>query len=152
MKRFFLLALGAYALAGSVKADDPQIMIHSTHAEEDARTLAFARARDQAALETWFKTLAQNALIPRDAHMRSMYNDWLKANGDRNAETQRTLAVDQLVDGDPVPEIGDRYDSEPMIKMYLHDLGYNEASDAQVTQIATYMRANHIHHVSQLGQ
>src|SRR5258707_599624 len=104
MKRFFLLALGAYALAGSVKADDPQIMIHSTHAEEDARTLAFARARDQA------------------------------------------------VDADPVPEIGDRYDSEPMIKMYLHDLGYNEASDAQVTQIATYMRANHIHHVSQLGQ
>jgi hypothetical protein len=150
MKLSFLLALGACALAGNVKADNPQIVIQSTHAEEDAR--AAAGWEHAHAMDRYFATLAQQALVPHDPNVRAAYNDWLKRNRLHNEELQRLYAVDQLSEGDPVPEIGDLYDSEPMIKIYLRDSGYTEISDAEVTKIHDYMRANHIRHVSQLGQ
>ena len=150
------MMLSALAIAGSAKAGEPIIVIPSTHAIEDARARAQAAAQAEAARrqasEIWFKTtLAPNALVPRAADIRADYYDYLKRNRENSEEKQRISAVDQLSDGDPI-EIVNLYDDQATIKMYLHDSGYIDLSDAEITKISTYMKINHIHHVSQLGQ
>jgi hypothetical protein len=149
MKRFFLLALGAYALAGNVQADNPQVVVHTTYAEQDAR--------DQAAWEhahalelNYFPILAEKALVPHDPIVRAAYYDWLKRNRRHNEQLQSLYAVDQLSEGD-ASVLPNTYDNVATIKVYLHDSG-QDVSDTQASNVRSYMLAHGIKHVSQLGQ
>src|SRR6266478_1861767 len=151
MKLSFLLALGACALAGNAQADNPQVVVHTTYAEQDARDQA-AWERAHALELKYFPTLAEKALVPHDPKVRALYNDWLKRNRRNNEETKRILAVDQLKIGDQLAQVNNLYDDEAMIRLYLHDSGYTDISDAQISDVRTYMHAHGIRHVSQLGQ
>ncbi len=173
MKRIFLLALGAYALAGNAAGEilDEALTYSAINAndaityrllsqeardrrKEAADALAAAEARRQAEIQARAEKAARwhERQVQFQASLISACQQQDRNNQARYAAFRASINGGKLVDGDPVPEIGDLYDSEPMIKMYLHDSGYNDVSDAQVTKITTYMRANRIRHVCQLGQ
>ena len=144
--------LSALAIAGSAKADT-LVVIPSTHAIEDARANAQARSAqqqaEQQALASWFETLPPN-VIPHDPYVRAQFYDWLKRKRELNEEKKRIFAVDQLLEGDPIA-LSNRYDDEATIRIYLHNSGYIDLSDTEITMISTYMRDNHVRHISELG-
>jgi hypothetical protein len=149
MKRFFLLASLACAFAGNVQADNPQVVVHTTYAEQDARNQA-AWEHAHALELNYFPILAEKGLVPHDPNLRTAYNDWLKRNQRNNEETKRILAVDQLSEGD-ASVLPNTYDDVATIKVYLHNSG-QDVSDTEASNVRSYMLTNHIHHVSQLGQ
>jgi hypothetical protein len=69
----------------------------------------------------------------------------------QNAAAQRYEAPSNLSDGDQTP-LSNRYDDAATIKVYLRDSGYNDLSDAQIANVIAYMKANGIHHISELGE
>ncbi len=177
MKLTFLLALGACALAGNLKAEikdwcstknypahqlsshDEQLRAYVAKLLDEKRQCEILlervdRIKDAAKLAyvaAAFAKATPEALELTKSNIASAEELIKKINARIEWLTQVINSEANLyADGSHVPEIGDLYDSEPMIKMYLHDSGYNDVSDAQVAKIATYMRANRIHHVSQL--
>jgi hypothetical protein len=141
MKQFFLLTSLACALVGNVKAG-PQVIIQSTHAEEDARAYVAAVANELQTYESFYHRIA-NAEHP--SKVGQLYAEWLNR---RNAQPEPT----KLLEGDQLPQISQVYDDEATIRTYLHDSGYNDLSAKQIADIRVYMKANHIRHVSQLGR
>src|SRR6266446_3140344 len=119
MKLSFLLVLGACAIAGSVKAG-PQVIIHSTHAEEDTRANAVAVANE---LQTWESFYHRITNTPHSSKVGQLYAEWLNR---RNAQPEPT----KLLEGDQLPQISNLYDDEATIRIYLHDSGYTDISDA----------------------
>lgn len=117
--------------------------------EAEARVRAETEAR--AKMAPYFDALAAQGLVPHDRQMRAWYQDYLRDNLRKHEEIKRLSAVDQLSEGDRLP-LWNVYDDEATIRIYLHDSGYTDLSDAQIAQVHAYMKANQIHHVSELGQ
>ena len=142
MKLSFLLASLACALAGNVKADNPQIVIHSTHAEEDARAYAAAATNELQTYGSLYHRIAMTK--PAVSWVEREYKKWLD---EQNVKPQPI----KLLEGDQLPQISQVYDDEATIKIYLRDSGYTDLSNAKIQQVSAYMRAHGIKHISELA-
>jgi hypothetical protein len=178
MKKTFLLALGALALAGNAGA---QTVWQQIGAAQESQ--AYAAHRQASALEIQADALqSQVGAIQTQSNvavrqeMREEAKEWAeaqkaaaeakaehekkiqlayKAQAERNRRRDEAFAEDARTNPayhtDPIPQVANLYDDAATIRTYLHDSGYNDISDAQISNVCTYMHANGIRHVSQLG-
>jgi hypothetical protein len=158
MKRFFLLALGACALAGNTHAETVmQQMGAAMEKQANAMELSAAVAARQEAREearaAYEAALARRkAAQEQAAIVEAAYKAQDLHNQLRYLEFRASINGGRLPDGDQIPQVANFYDDAITIRAYLHDSGYTDISDAEVTKIHDYMKANHIRHVSQLGK
>jgi hypothetical protein len=170
MKRFFLLALGACALAGNVKAQTETVWQQvgralDTQAQVDV--VREQRMQRQEARQNAIDFAEARALAEQQAQERALAALIKKAADDKafveacRAQSARREAVGYpngpkfnpaLTEGDPIPSIANLYDDEAAIRLYLHDSGYSDLSDGEIAKVRAYMHAHGIRHVSQLGQ
>jgi hypothetical protein len=147
MKRIFLLALSACALAASTNAYSQEV--YPKAGETEAYAAAWA---------AWQKH--DHTIVVRDSGECSRYgkelmefNHTFYTNLMAACKLQNLRHVSigsQLLEGDQLAQVNNLYDDEATIRLYLRDSGYNDLSPAQISQIRAYMHKNGIRHVSQI--
>jgi len=149
MKRIFLLALGACALAGNVKAETVLQQIGrgldnlgNAAMHEEARKEAQEQAEYQAALA--------QAKAEHEKWVQKMYRQQDLRNQARDAAFAEDAKSNPFYHSDALP-LPNTYDNVATIKVYLHDSG-QDLSDTEASNVRSYMLAHGIRHVSQLGQ
>ena len=169
MKRIFFLVLSAYALVGNIEAEetvwqqmgramDTEAQIDAIREErlqrEEARQNAIDRAEALAAEQAAARARAEAA----EAARIKAYKEFIEAcktqnhnNEQRYKDFRASINGGKLFDGDQIP-LADVYDDEITIRIYLHDSGYTDLSDAAIAKVRTYMHEHGIKHVSQLAQ
>jgi hypothetical protein len=149
MKRFFLLASLACAIAGNLKAETiwQQIgrgldNLGNAAMHEEARKEAQEWAENQAALA--------QAKAEHEKWIQKMYRDQDLRNQARDVAFAEDAKSNPFYHTDALP-LWNQYDSIVTIKVYLHDSG-NDVSDTEASKVRSYMLAHGIKHVSQLAQ
>jgi hypothetical protein len=150
MKRIFLLASLACALAGNVKAGETVWQQIGRGLDNLGNAAMHEEARKEAQEQAEYQAALAQAKAEHEKWVQKMYRQQDLRNQARDAAFVEDAKSNPFYHTDALP-LWNQYDSIVTIKVYLHDSG-NDVSDTEASKVRSYMLAHGIKHVSQLAQ
>jgi hypothetical protein len=151
MKRIFLLASLACALAGNVKAGETVWQQIGRGLDNLGYAAMHEEARKEAQEQAEYQAALAQAKAEHEKWVQKMYRQQDLRNQARDAAFVEDAQNNPFYHTDALP-LWNTCDDLATIKTYLHDSGYTDISDAQIAKVRAYMKANGLQHVSQLGR
>jgi hypothetical protein len=150
MKRILLLALGACALAGNVKAQETVWQQIGRSLDNLGNAAMYEEARKEA--KEWAEH--QAALAQARSDEQKKIQELYRAQNRINEARDKAFAEDAAANPgfyhtDALPLSKD-CDDIATIKLYLHDSGYS-LSDEEALKVRSYLLAHRLKHVSQFA-
>jgi hypothetical protein len=154
MKRIFLLALGACALAGNLKADTLGFPSHSETVWQQVGRSLDTMAQVDVARESRLQRAEarQNAIDHAEAKAEAQTYAQEVADARQAADQKRQADFRALCQAQGAGQQPAECDSNGTIERFLKINGYPQPSLVQIEAVRSYMQSHGLQHVWQIAQ